>query len=343
MKRIAIFQKDLAVGGVQKSLINLLNKLDYKKVQVDCYLINDINFHSSEIPKEVNIHKLKKLPKFLEVLPFSILKFFYRFNKRIKYDLAIDYNSYKNETAIAALKANSEKTYIMHHDQSIERMKYDFKYKFNFNKNKAKYKHFDNIIFVSSDARDEFNQLMNTNKGIVLPNIINEEEIKELEDEEINFRVDKNYINLVSMGNFNKSKGFDILVEKIKNLKRKDIRLYIIGSGEDFMKIDDLIKSYGLEDKVFLLGRLSNPFPYFKQMDYYISTSRYEGFGMTFLEARVVGLPVLIPKHLEKKENPVKAVDDIDYELENLKRVKKERIDLSKYNENILKRFYEII
>ena len=38
MKKIAIFQTDLNFGGIQKSLINLLNNIDYKKYEIDLYL-----------------------------------------------------------------------------------------------------------------------------------------------------------------------------------------------------------------------------------------------------------------------------------------------------------------
>ena len=39
-KNIAIFQTDLGIGGIQKSIINLLNNLDYKKYNVDLYLLS---------------------------------------------------------------------------------------------------------------------------------------------------------------------------------------------------------------------------------------------------------------------------------------------------------------
>ncbi len=38
MKRIAVFQSELGVGGIQKSLVNLLGAIDYDRVQVDLYL-----------------------------------------------------------------------------------------------------------------------------------------------------------------------------------------------------------------------------------------------------------------------------------------------------------------
>ncbi len=40
MKKIAIFQYDLGLGGIQKSLINLLNNLNLDKYEIDLYLFS---------------------------------------------------------------------------------------------------------------------------------------------------------------------------------------------------------------------------------------------------------------------------------------------------------------
>ena len=42
MKKIAIFQYDLGLGGIQKSLINLLNNLNLDEYEIDIYLIKKI-------------------------------------------------------------------------------------------------------------------------------------------------------------------------------------------------------------------------------------------------------------------------------------------------------------
>ena len=75
MKRIAIFQVDLAVGGIQRSLINLLNSIDYSKLYVDLYLFTNDKFYEESLPKEVNITYLNKLNKINKIVPFSILKY----------------------------------------------------------------------------------------------------------------------------------------------------------------------------------------------------------------------------------------------------------------------------
>ena len=48
-----------------------------------------------------------------------------------------------------------------------------------------------------------------------------------------------------------------------------------------------------LKNEVKLLGMKTNPYPYMAQADIYAQTSRYEGFGMTIAEARILGIPVV--------------------------------------------------
>lgn len=54
-----------------------------------------------------------------------------------------------------------------------------------------------------------------------------------------------------------------------------------------------LIKKWGLEKKVFLLGDKKNPFKYLKKSDIFVFTSFYEGMPNAMLEAMACGLPVL--------------------------------------------------
>ena len=56
MNKIAIFVDNLNVGGIQKSIINMLNNIDYKKYEVNLYMFNSETFYT--IPNEVNIIKL---------------------------------------------------------------------------------------------------------------------------------------------------------------------------------------------------------------------------------------------------------------------------------------------
>ena len=54
-KRILITNGHMKVGGVEKSLVNLLNAIDYSKYCVDLILFEGTGEYFTDIPKEVNV------------------------------------------------------------------------------------------------------------------------------------------------------------------------------------------------------------------------------------------------------------------------------------------------
>ncbi|MBN2536772.1 glycosyltransferase [candidate division WOR-3 bacterium] len=72
-----------------------------------------------------------------------------------------------------------------------------------------------------------------------------------------------------------------------------DCRLAIIGDGPDRPALERLAGELGLAERVDLPGTAANPCPYMKHADLYVLSSRYEGFGMTLVEAMALGTPVV--------------------------------------------------
>ena len=124
-KNIAIFQTDLGIGGIQKSIINLLNNLDYKKYNVDLYLLSKGEFFEN-LPKEVNVVMLRynKLCKFL---PFEILNLLTSKHIKKEYDAVIDFNGYSNYLSSLVLKTKSKNKIMWVHNDYKEKKKYDKK------------------------------------------------------------------------------------------------------------------------------------------------------------------------------------------------------------------------
>lgn len=339
MKKIAIFQYDLGVGGIQKSLINLLNNIDLKNYNIDLYLFSKENFYDIQIPKEVNVIYLPPFPAIYKIVPFILIKKIKKFSIIKKYDITIDFNGYSNECAVAALKTESSKKIIWCHNDIILKYKNEWKYRILFGAFKSKYKYFDNIVTVSEGAKKAFMKKMKvvSQKVISIPNYIDTKEIFEKSKEKVEFEVDKKKYNLVSVGRICHQKGFDILVNIMGQVvkQNKDINLYIIGNGPDFTKIKKKIERKNLENNIFLLGNKNNPFKYMKKMDGFILTSRYEGQGMVILEAKCLGLSIFIPKHLENYVEDVKAMDNIIESILKATKKEKQQDDLQKYNRKI--------
>ena len=97
----------------------------------------------------------------------------------------------------------------------------------------------------------------------------------------------------VACGRLEFQKGFDILLEAIRLLSNVDFELHIIGQGPLHQKLQRLASNLELGGKVKFLGFQENPFPFIKQADLFILSSRFEGMPNVVLEAIALGTPVV--------------------------------------------------
>ena len=100
---------------------------------------------------------------------------------------------------------------------------------------------------------------------------------------------------IVTVGRLVPQKNYLLAVEtaKVLNEKGVDFRWFFVGEGSERPQIEHQILQYGLNDKVFLLGMQTNPYPFMAHCDIYVQTSSFEGFGLTIAEAKILGKPVV--------------------------------------------------
>lgn len=343
MKKIAIFQNDLSMGGIQKSLINLLNKIDYDKYEVDLYLFYKNDFLSDKLPSKLNIIYLKPMNYFCRFVFFSLLRKIKHYKIEKEYDLAIDYNSYDQACALACLNTNSKEHIMWVHNDVIRERKNDIKYRILRFFFKSKYKRYDKFVCVSNGLIEPFKKLnkIKHDNFEVIPNLVISDEIINKSKEKVDISIDENKYNLVSVGRFVIQKGFDILINDMKVIteKRKDIHLYIIGDGKQKKKLEKLVKNNNLESYITFLGSQKNPFKYETLMDGFVLESRYEGQGIVILEAKILGLDLIIPDRLKNYIDDVPFTDDVCSTIISLKKKKEKKIDrLESYNKNIIEK-----
>jgi len=156
---------------------------------------------------------------------------------------------------------------------------------------KKYYKYADLIVAVSNKAKDDLVEHFNLkpNKIQVIYNGVDIQEIIKLSNA---FQPTLNKPCIVSAGRLSIDKDFETLIKGVYHSKTKPF-LYILGEGSKRNDLENLIKSLKLEDKVFLVGFIKNPFPYIKNCDIYITSSIRESFSMSTLEAMALGKPVI--------------------------------------------------
>lgn len=107
---------------------------------------------------------------------------------------------------------------------------------------------------------------------------------------------DPTCFQFVTMGRLSPEKNQDSLIRAFARLSKEDptVRLTLIGSGEWEEKLRTLSAELGVADKVTFTGDLHNPFAYLKYFDAFVFVSHYEAMGLAVVEARILGLPILL-------------------------------------------------
>lgn len=103
-----------------------------------------------------------------------------------------------------------------------------------------------------------------------------------------------------------KNKGVDVLVRAVERVE--EVRVLLIGDGEDRGKLKKLVSSLGIQDRVLFLGNIPDASRLLRALDVFVLPSRKEGLPYTLLEAGMAELPVVasavggIPEVIRDKE-----------------------------------------
>ena len=339
-KKLLFVMESLGIGGAEKSLVTLLSQLDYSKYDVDLFLFHQKGEFINLIPKEVNLldvpkdfnsfilnpkESLKSLTKskniklliykIIEVLNLAFHNFIlkkeyigWNFIKKSvqilekEYDVAIGFLEKKSiYFTVDKVKAKKKIGWI-HID--YEKIEHDSKM------DNIYFEKLNNIITVSEHCKEvlikEFPQYKN--KIDIIQNIISPKIIKNMANSEIKDINLENNIIICTVCRLTVQKGIDIAIKCCEQLVRKGLKFkwIVVGDGSERARLENMIKEKGLEDVFILVGSRSNPYPYIKMCDIYVQPSRWEGFGITVAEAKVLNKPIVvsnIPEFIEQIED----------------------------------------
>lgn len=157
---------------------------------------------------------------------------------------------------------------------------------------KLLYRNCQQFISVSKGIQEKVNKNYNFLPTKLIYNPIDFEFISNQSKQEVT----NDFQYVLSAGSMNKNiKQFNKLIECYANsiLPSKKIKLIIVGEGKLKNKWIKLAESLNLQDMVIFKGNVKNPFRYYKNAIFTISTSKYEGMPMVLLESLACGTPII--------------------------------------------------
>ncbi len=318
MKKILIVNNNLDVGGIQKSLINLLKEI-HDKYHITLLLFSKSGSLLKDVPKDVNVitprkaykilglskKELKRYP-FLFILKAFLMKFaslFSRrsamkilglFQKKIKgYDVVISYSHLFNHKYFANGSGDfvldkticQNKVCLIHCDYLNSGCMS--------NKNNKEYEEFDKIACCSDSVKERFLEgtKLKSDNVYTLRNFYDVDIVRSANEQSHIY--DAHSINLLTVARLSSEKGIDRAIDALFAVKREDIKYYVVGDGPQKELLQQKIKQYHMEKQVFLLGEQSNPYKYMTNADYLLVPSLNEAAPIVFDEANVLGLKVI--------------------------------------------------
>lgn len=348
-KKILITMHSMHIGGIETSLIGLLNAFDYSRVDVFLMIFQHRGQLMEHIPDDVHLLPYDFRYDVFEVPIKNILlsRNFFRGALKIASRIHLHFKCLlTRQTKGVWNKIQYTEKYLTPTFPRIPGnydlcLAFSGEFSIAIKKVKAKttvgwihtdynhltpdpsidrrhYSKLDWIVNVSDECRNVFLNYYPqfVDKAIVIENILPTTIIHQKSEKfsvGLEMRTVQNEHKLLSVGRFTHAKNFDTIPEMCRRLidKGYKIRWYIIGYGGCRELIESKIKEFEVEEKVVILGGKANPYPYIRACDIYVQPSRYEGKAVTVREAQVLGKPVLITNFQTANSQLADGVDGI--------------------------------
>lgn len=310
-KKILIRIGSLRHGGAEKVLTNFLKGLPEDKYEIDLLLNLYSGKYLPEIPYWVNVlylnrgemittNRLQDLPikifrkvyqGILKKFPFLLYKYIL---KDKKYDIEFAAIHGMRDDILNSPLKNSKKLVWIHNDlRKTEFHNYT-------DEEVRKFFEFDKIMVISEHIEKDFMSLAKNNdekeKIVRIYNPIDTEKTRKKSLEFIDdYHFDETVKTFISVGTVFPQKGFDRLIKAHKRLLEEGLKhkILIIGDGYDFKNIKSLKSKLEVDETVEMVGFKDNPYPYCKKADFYILSSRYEGFPTVLFEALILKMKII--------------------------------------------------
>ena len=344
-RKIIILHFNMELGGAESSLLGLLDTIDYDRYDVDLFLYA----HEGELMSMLNpnVRLLPEMKAYRALtesmkqnfaqgcIPIGMARAAAKIRSSLSggpmqsghnykqyfhklcipylpdipgdYDLAISFN---DPHYIVGKKVSAKVRMSWFHTDASQMVFCD-------TIEKEMWGMSDYVVNVSDACKQAFDAKHGylTNKSIVVENMLSKNLVQ---SRSAAFSAEREMpsdgsIRLLSIGRFCAAKNFDNVPDICRRILASgcNVKWYLIGYGGDEALIRQRIQDAGMEERVIILGKKENPYPYIKACDLYVQPSRYEGKSVTVREAQILNKPVVITSYATSASQLEDGVDGV--------------------------------
>jgi glycosyltransferase involved in cell wall biosynthesis len=292
--KILFFIPDFSMGGAENMMINLANYGIQKKIPIIFVVLNKKGPLFSKLNENIRIHSLES-----NRMIIGIIKLYFFLIKE-KPQIILSTLIQANLAALIVKVLGLKEIKVVIRVESIMSQLIKDKKNFSFSLVLMKrifpyfYKRADKIVTVSNNVAKDLHNNFKVFNTFTLHNPAISKEFHNKINENLNeIWWPKNEKVVLSVGRLNPVKDFPTLIHAFSKANLTDTKLVILGEGESFQELKELIKELKMEKYIILPGFVDNPLKFIKNSDLFVLTSIYEGFSNALVQALACKIPII--------------------------------------------------
>ena len=295
--KLIFFHPYSDIGGADNSLKRLINNIDKNKFSITFISLNN-SFLKKILGKKIEFITLRARRTILSILQLKKLILKNYNNKKFKKVILVSNQNYANLVCLFATYNMKNIKKILIERNHLDELSTYFSVKEFIKKNFLKllikifYPKADKIIGISQKLSIDLQKFINK-KVTTIYNPAFDKNINQLAKKRIKYLPKSDYI--INVSRFTKRKDHRTTLLAFSEVSKtfKNIKLVLIGYGTEMKNIIDLSKILKINNKLIIIKKCKNPYPFIKKAKLLIHTSIYEGFCNVLVEGIMLNTPVI--------------------------------------------------
>jgi glycosyltransferase involved in cell wall biosynthesis len=292
---VCLFPGQLQLGGVGRNTLNLAEELLRRGVRVDLFLSKRAGPYVSQIPEGARIWEGGGRVR-------SSVIHLVRYLRAERPQLLVSARPYINLAAVLAVRLAGTATKVVVTERTSTetelRVRGGLRERLITLGCRVVYPHADHVVAVSESVAGDLERVtrLPRERIKVIYNPVVTRRIQDLQARPVDDAWVERSTNplVLGIGRLTVQKDFPTLIRAVAQLEDDTpVRLAILGEGEDRESLQELVKTLGIEDRVYLPGYVDNPYAWMSRANLLVLSSGWEGLPTVLIEAMATGTPVV--------------------------------------------------